>query len=317
MKKIIYLIAAASCWFGSIAAAQSSKQKVAVYVTGEADAGYRKVIGSKLVSGITRSDEYVAVERTSDFLSALTREQDYQMSGAVSDTQIVKLGQQFGVRYVLVADVSEVFESMFVSARMIDVQTGQITVSAEASQTVDSMEGLTKLSEKIIQLLFHTTHFSEDAIKILGPYSDVRSLYEAPYPSGYHLASQEEIAQIIRNDQIFDKKTSFPIYSEIEKSSTTNHTYFRVESTEGKRSYYDDSLIRPYTNYYITCICIYSESSKTTKNLSYCYDAIDSAKSIAQNLYGYNCRISGLNPMGTNPSITPGYLYFIKDKGRE
>ena len=34
-------------------------------------------------------------------------ENDYQTSGEVRDSQIARLGQKFGVRYVVVADVSE------------------------------------------------------------------------------------------------------------------------------------------------------------------------------------------------------------------
>ena len=52
--------------------AQSSKKKVAVYVTGEIENSYKKVVGSKMVSCITKSDIFIAVERTSDFLVALS-----------------------------------------------------------------------------------------------------------------------------------------------------------------------------------------------------------------------------------------------------
>ena len=155
MKEIAYFIVMFICFFGNAAMAQTVKQKVAVYVTGDAEAGYKKVISSKMVSGITGSDSYTAVERTADFLSALTKEQDYQTSGAVSDNQIVKLGQQFGVRFVLAADVSVIFESMFISARMIDVQTGQIISATEASKVVNSMDRLTELSENVITNLIN------------------------------------------------------------------------------------------------------------------------------------------------------------------
>jgi len=109
------LIVAMLCLFDIVTAQQTIKQKVAVYVTGDGENGYKKVIGSKLVTGITRSENYAAVERTADFLTELTKEQDYQMSGAVSDNQIARLGQQFGVRYVLVADVFPSFSSLCLS----------------------------------------------------------------------------------------------------------------------------------------------------------------------------------------------------------
>ena len=152
MKKFM-AITAMLCLFAGVAMAQTQtpiKKKVAIYVTGEVEDNYKKVIGSKLVSSITRSQRFTAVERTAAFLSALEDEYGKMVSGDVRDDQIAKLGQQFGVRYVLVADVSELFEQMFVSARMIDVETAQIINATEANNYVESLEGLTQLAESII-----------------------------------------------------------------------------------------------------------------------------------------------------------------------
>jgi len=132
-----------------------SKQKVAVYVTGDADVGTKKVIGAKMVSAITKDDAYAAVERTSDFLSELNKEQSYQQSGAVDDRQIAKLGQQFGVAFVIVTDVSMVYGSTFVSARMINVITGLIIATADRDKEVSGMADLTELSESIAEGLIN------------------------------------------------------------------------------------------------------------------------------------------------------------------
>lgn len=154
MKRFVILMAVVlgtmtpSVWAQS--GASTPKKKVAVYVTGEAENGYKKVIGSRLVSSITRSQNYTAVERTAEFLSALRDEYDKATSGDVRDDQIAKLGRQFGVRYVLVADISEVFDQMFISARMIDVETAAIINSAEAGDEVESLDGLTRLANTII-----------------------------------------------------------------------------------------------------------------------------------------------------------------------
>lgn len=200
--------------FGMIvpsASAQSVRSKVAVYVTGDADSGYKKVIGSKLVTGITRSENYSAVERTADFLAELAKEHDYQTSGAVSDNQIAKLGVQFGVRYVLVADVSEVFETMFVSARMIDVQTGLIKGSAEGRLLSESVDGLTDLSNALV----YTLTMPEDGVKIIGPFNTAVELYyyEKSIPKGYKVASDQDIKNIIKtNKMLGEGELSYPIY---------------------------------------------------------------------------------------------------------
>ena len=146
MKKIIFLLLAILCASSTFG---QSKQRVAIYVTGDADNGTKKVIGSKLVSAITKDDGYVAVERTADFLAALGKEQNYQASGSVADNQIVALGRQFGVRFVCVADVSSIYGATFVAARMINVETAVVTATAERDKEVNGIEDLTELSEDI------------------------------------------------------------------------------------------------------------------------------------------------------------------------
>lgn len=149
MKRIIFI---ALILLGIVAPttyAQISKKKVAVYMTGEIEDSYKKVIGAKLVSAITATDEYAAVERTADFLAALSSEQDYQTSGAVKDSQIARIGQQFGVRYVVVADVNELFDEIFIAARLINVETGLVEKASDASAVAESMSQLIELSTQI------------------------------------------------------------------------------------------------------------------------------------------------------------------------
>lgn len=154
MKKGYILLLAVM--FASLVFGQS-KQKVAVYVTGDADAGTKKVIGAKMVSAITNNDGYAAVERTSDFLAELSKEQNYQMSGAVADNQIVALGKQFGVRFVCVADISSIYGSTFVSARMINVETAIVTATADRDKEINGMADLTELAEEVADGLLNST----------------------------------------------------------------------------------------------------------------------------------------------------------------
>lgn len=126
------------------------KKKVAVYVSGnEVDGTIKKVFGAKLVSAIAKSNGYAAVERTTDFLQALQHEADYQTSGEVRDSQIASLGQKFGVRFVVVADVTQAFDEYFISSRLINVETGLIECSFDVNGAAESMSQLVMLAEKI------------------------------------------------------------------------------------------------------------------------------------------------------------------------
>ncbi len=123
-------------------------KKVAVYVTGE-QTGINKVLGDQLVEAFTRSGKYVAIERTASFLAEISREQSYQRTGAVSDNEIASLGNQFGVQYVCVADVSEVFGEKYISARLIDVESVVVINTANTSSKLQNMDDLIKACSSI------------------------------------------------------------------------------------------------------------------------------------------------------------------------
>jgi hypothetical protein len=127
MKKTLILLLAIMST--SISYSQT-KQKVAVYVTG-AEEGINEFMGAYLVDAIVHSSNYLAVERTADFLRELNKEQSYQLSGAVDDDQISQLGKQFGVQFVCVAKVGKIGEKQFVSARLIDVETATVKSSTK------------------------------------------------------------------------------------------------------------------------------------------------------------------------------------------
>jgi len=134
----------------NICAQETVKKKLAVYVSGrDTDASIKKVFGSKLVGAIANSNGYAAVERTAEFLDALSTENDYQTSGEVRDNQIASLGQKFGVRFVIVADINEVFDEYFISSRLINVETGLVERSFDANGPAETMSQLIALADRI------------------------------------------------------------------------------------------------------------------------------------------------------------------------
>ncbi len=285
MKRVICLFIVFLC-SGSIAISQDIKKKVAVYVTGDVESGYKKVIGSKMVSGITKSEEYVAVERTADFLAALAKEQDYQTSGAVNDSQIVRLGQQFGVRFVVVVDVSEIFESLFISARMIDVQTGQIIGAAETNKTIYNAQGLMELSGDIItELLTNITYKNFDIeAKVVGPFSRAYDLLRAPIETGYHWASKEEIEILTKYYKYKQKEIFFPIY-------LTNY----------------------YTMYYRTKDFEYDKNGNITQRPEYRTDLRIQLLKKDDSIEAISSFYTECGSKLYSPSIPSGYIYLIKN----
>lgn len=136
MKKLLILLL--SVFSLTISAQQ---KKVAVYVTGNDP--INDIIGSRLVDGIAKSGKYIAIERTASFLNELSKEQNYQTTGAVDDSEISRLGKQFGVDYVCVASTFDVWGSeKYISTRMIDVETAEVVVSSSSNGSIASSSQL-------------------------------------------------------------------------------------------------------------------------------------------------------------------------------
>lgn len=129
--------------------AQTGKQKVAVYVSGNVENNYKKIISIKAVSRISRCENYAAVERTDAFLDVLAKEQDYQLSGEVRDDQIAELGVRFGVRYIAVFEATQLDDTGLISARMIDVESGMIIKSADTSRKIKSIDDWAAMTNNV------------------------------------------------------------------------------------------------------------------------------------------------------------------------
>ena len=151
MKKLLILLLSA---FSLTVYAQ--QKKVAVYVTGE-QSGITKVLGDQLVVAFAKSGKYTAIERTSNFLAELSKEQNYQRSGAVNDNDIARLGVQFGVNYVCVADMSDVFGEKYISARLIDVETAVVLNAHHVSGKMSSMNECLNMASEIADYLSRGT----------------------------------------------------------------------------------------------------------------------------------------------------------------
>lgn len=152
MKKIFTIIVLAALSLTVMA----QQKKVAVYVTGQ-QTGINKVLGDQLVAAFAKSGKYIAIERTASFLAELGKEQNYQRTGAVDDNELSRLGKQFGVQLICVADVSEVFGEKYVSARLIDVESAEVVNTSNATSKLESMPELLKVTEGLAKELTSKT----------------------------------------------------------------------------------------------------------------------------------------------------------------
>ena len=127
----------------------STAKKVAVYVSRTGNKDVDIILGDQLVAGFAHSGRYFAIERTQGFLNQLSKEQDYQYTGAVDDSELTRLGKQFGVHYVCIAKTSQLFGDYFISTRLIDVETATVVNSwnMEGAQLSNAQSVITAAQE--------------------------------------------------------------------------------------------------------------------------------------------------------------------------
>ncbi len=133
----------------------SAQTKVAVYVTASESVPKetKKIIGSEVVAAFVATKEYNAIERTTEFLSQIGKEQDYQRGGNVDDSQICELGRQFGVDLVCVTDITKFQENFYVQARLIDVEKAIVLATAREIAELNDLDAIMKLANSLAQSL--------------------------------------------------------------------------------------------------------------------------------------------------------------------
>jgi len=139
MKRAIMAVTSVFFLFGL--AAGQGKEKVAVYMAGEEPShakGIHEVLGSQLANAISRSAKYDAIDRTADIVGTLSKEMDYQRSGAVSEEQIKAFGRQFGVDYLCIAKIVPFMETYNLDVRLVDVETARLKYSVVESSRLQS-----------------------------------------------------------------------------------------------------------------------------------------------------------------------------------
>jgi hypothetical protein len=130
------------------------KPNIAVYVTGDFPDNEKKALGTYILYALVNSGRYNGIERTTSFLAEIDKEQATQRSGAIDDKQISKVGIQFGVRFVCIADITPALGAFQVSARIVNVETAEVAFIGQATGALKTIDDLTAVSEKVVRTMF-------------------------------------------------------------------------------------------------------------------------------------------------------------------
>lgn len=151
MKQIITLIIGLM-----LSMAALSQISVAVYVTSSDGVSpeTKRILGSELVSAITRTNKYVAVERTDEFLAQVAQEQgNYE----IDDAALYNLGRKFGASNVCVAGITKFGDEYYIVARLLDIKTSKVWRTSRKYSRLASLKELVETSESLADELFGNT----------------------------------------------------------------------------------------------------------------------------------------------------------------
>ena len=122
MKKLIIFAVMALA-----VASVSAQKKVAVWETKCSDGTVTQfqstMVRGAMETAAANAKDYTGYDRTA--FDAIIKEQEFQRSGAVSNSDIKRLGEMAGVQYIIVPEATVNGKEMYIVVKMLDVETGE------------------------------------------------------------------------------------------------------------------------------------------------------------------------------------------------
>jgi len=99
----------------------------------------KEIVREEISSIIVNSGSYIVLER--QLIDKVLEENRFQSGGLVDDSQISEIGKQMGANVVFVSSIASMGSNLYISCKMIDVQTARI----EKQRTALTQKGQTDL----------------------------------------------------------------------------------------------------------------------------------------------------------------------------
>lgn len=129
MKKVFLIV---TCLVSVLALSAQNNKKVAVMETkiNEGVSSFQSnMVRGGMETAVANAAGYEGYDRAA--FDVILKEQNFQRSGVVNETQIARLGQMAGVQYVLVSEASKENEYFYILVKLLDVETGRFLKSAD------------------------------------------------------------------------------------------------------------------------------------------------------------------------------------------
>lgn len=167
---------------------------------------------SNLTSAITNTAGYEGYDRVD--LMQITGEQDFQRTGMVSDADIKKIGEFTGAQYVLIAEATIDGEDLFITAKIIDVETARVMRNSNQLMGISASEMQTGSQKVAADLLGVPEKMSSSTTKSISNKGDFVNL---GLPSGTLWKSKNEDGKYTYGQAIITFSKHLPTKEQFEE----------------------------------------------------------------------------------------------------
>lgn len=163
MKKLIIVFLVLCLSMTAVAQNQIKRVAILEVVDKLGAVSYLKLLQfrSNLTSAITNTEGYEGYDRVD--LEQIIGEQNFQRTGLVRDADIKKIGEFTGAQYVLIAEATIDGTDMFITAKIIDVESARVLRNSNQLMGISAsemQEGSKKVAAELlgIQIVENTNH---------------------------------------------------------------------------------------------------------------------------------------------------------------
>jgi tetratricopeptide (TPR) repeat protein len=131
-------------------------QSVAVYMAGEEPAAVRgsyKVLGAELAKALAKNKKYAAVDRTDEAVKILSAADIFNNSGSVDVDKARAVGKQLAAQVVCIAEISEVMKSYHLEARLVNVETAEISKVVTRRADIADADDIARTAQSVAREL--------------------------------------------------------------------------------------------------------------------------------------------------------------------
>lgn len=139
---------------------------------------YQQMVRGAMESAVTASSEYEAYDRSA--FDQIQKEQAFQRTGAVNDSQIKQMGEMAGVDYVLVSEVSAYEGYLSTIIKILNVTTGKYDKSTDDYMELEPAAVKSKCREMASSLFGEASYTTQPYSSLSGNKKSGHSTAENP-----------------------------------------------------------------------------------------------------------------------------------------